>query len=79
MEATYTYSTPRKVTPTVETRYTEELRSILKDYAKPDPSIVQQLPKKIGKNHPEQTLGRGEQYDHPILPHEKRDQGQRGC
>lgn len=45
MEATYTYSTPRKVTPTVETRYTEELRSILKDYAKPDPSIVQQLPK----------------------------------
>lgn len=41
---TYTYQTPRKVQP-VETNKENELRNILKDYAKPDPSIVQQLPK----------------------------------
>lgn len=40
----YTYTTPRKVQP-MEQNKTEELRNILKDYAKPDPSIVQQLPK----------------------------------
>ena len=40
----YTYTTPRKV-QSVEQNKTEELRSILKDYAKPDPAIVQQLPK----------------------------------
>lgn len=40
----YTYTTPRKVT-TVEQNKEQELRNILKDYAKPDPSIVQQLPK----------------------------------
>lgn len=46
MEVTYTssYNTPRKVT-TMENNKTEELRNILKDYAKPDPAIVQQLPK----------------------------------
>lgn len=44
METTYTYTTPRKV-QTVEYNKTEELRSILKEYAKPDPSIIQQLPK----------------------------------
>jgi len=41
---TYTYQTPRKVQP-METNKEKELRNILKDYAKPDPSIVQQLPK----------------------------------
>lgn len=40
----YTYTTPRKVTP-MEQNKAEELRNILKNYAKPDPSIVQQLPK----------------------------------
>ena len=44
MQTTYTYITPRKVKP-VEQNKAEELRNILKDYAKPDPSIVQQLPK----------------------------------
>jgi hypothetical protein len=45
MEQSFTYSTPRKVTTPVENNKAEELRNILKDYAKPDPSIVQQLPK----------------------------------
>ena len=45
MEQSFTYSTPRKVTPPVENNKAEELRNILKDYAKPDPSIIQQLPK----------------------------------
>lgn len=45
MEQSFTYSTPRKVTNKVENNKAEELRNILKDYAKPDPSIVQQLPK----------------------------------
>lgn len=40
----YTYTTPRKVQP-MEQNKAEELRNILKNYAKPDPSIVQQLPK----------------------------------
>lgn len=44
MQTTYTYITPRKVKP-VEQNKEQELRNILKDYAKPDPSIVQQLPK----------------------------------
>lgn len=44
MQTTYTINTPRKVT-TMEQNKTQELRDILKDYAKPDPSIVQQLPK----------------------------------
>lgn len=41
----YTYTTNRKVDTQVEHNKQEELRSILKEYAKPDPSIVQQLPK----------------------------------
>ena len=45
METSYTYTTPRKVTTVEDKNKTEELRNILKDYAKPDPSIVQQLPK----------------------------------
>jgi hypothetical protein len=45
MEQSFTYSTPRKVTKPVENNKAEELRNILKDYAKPDPSIIQQLPK----------------------------------
>jgi hypothetical protein len=42
--ATYITNNQRKVEPTMQDK-TEELRNILKDYAKPDPSIVQQLPR----------------------------------
>jgi hypothetical protein len=45
METSYTYTTPRKVNKVEDNNKAEELRNILKDYAKPDPSIVQQLPK----------------------------------
>ena len=45
METSYTYTTPRKVNKVEDKNYGPELRNILKDYAKPDPSIVQQLPK----------------------------------
>jgi hypothetical protein len=45
MEQSFTYSTPRKVNKMEHTDKTEELRKILKFYAKPDPVIVQQLPK----------------------------------
>jgi hypothetical protein len=45
MEQSFTYSTPRKVNKVEDKNYGPELRNILKDYAKPDPSIVQQLPK----------------------------------
>jgi hypothetical protein len=41
----YTYTQQRKIGTPMEQNKTEELRNILKDYAKPDPSIVQQLPK----------------------------------
>jgi hypothetical protein len=42
--STYTYNVPLKGEPIMQEKATE-LRNILKDYAKPDPSIVQQLPK----------------------------------
>jgi hypothetical protein len=45
METSYTYTTPRKVNKVEDNNKAQELRNILKDYAKPDPSIVQQLPK----------------------------------
>lgn len=45
METSYTYTTPRKVNKVEDNNKAEELRNILKDYAKPDPSIIQQLPK----------------------------------
>jgi hypothetical protein len=45
METSYTYTTPRKANKVEDNNKAEELRNILKDYAKPDPSIVQQLPK----------------------------------
>jgi hypothetical protein len=45
MEQSFTYSTPRKVNKVEHNNKEVELRNILKDYAKPDPSIVQQLPK----------------------------------
>jgi hypothetical protein len=41
----YTYTSTARIPNKVEQNKVEELRNILKDYAKPDPSIVQQLPK----------------------------------